>query len=421
MKSARPKVMHELCGRPLISWVVDQACAVDPKRVIVVIGHGGDAVREHLAGHPEADLLRFVVQEPRRGTGHALQVCAEELGEDPGEVIVLYGDMPLLTGETIADLAEYRDVAGDGAMAILTSIADDPHGYGRIVRGADGAFERIVEEADCSDEERELAEVNTGVYAFPGRELLACLPRLGDANAQGELYLTDVAAMFVAEGREVVAVAIADPEEGSGINTLAQLAEARWTLQVRILEEHLANGVVIEDPATTYIDHGVEIGAGTLVLPCTVIRSGVRIGSGCEVGPFTHLRAGTVLEDGAEVGNFTECKQSVVGSGAKAKHLSYLGDARIGAGSNIGAGTIFANYDGREKHSTEVGEGAFVGSGTIVVAPNTIGPGATTGAGAVVTRGGGVGPGEVWVGVPARPIRTGGTRPEASEDPGEND
>jgi bifunctional UDP-N-acetylglucosamine pyrophosphorylase/glucosamine-1-phosphate N-acetyltransferase len=421
MKSARPKVMHALCGRPLIGWVVEQALALDPERVIVVVGHGADAVREHLADHPEAERLRFVVQEPQRGTGHALQVCAGELGEDPGDVVVLYGDMPLLTGETVGELGAAREAAGADAMAILTSVMDDPHGYGRIVRGSDGAFERIVEEADCSEEERAFAEVNTGVYAFPGRELLACLPRLGDANAQGEVYLTDVAAMFVAEGREVLAVPVADPDEGAGINTLAQLAEARWTLQVRILEEHLANGVAIEDPATTYIDHGVEIGPGTRVLPCTVIRGGVRIGSNCEVGPFTHLRVGTVLEDGAEVGNFTECKQSLVGRGAKAKHLSYLGDARVGAGSNIGAGTIFANYDGRAKHRTEVGEGAFIGSGTIIVAPNTIGPGATTGAGAVVTRGTQVGPGEVWVGVPARPLGGDGARSISSEDASQSD
>jgi bifunctional UDP-N-acetylglucosamine pyrophosphorylase/glucosamine-1-phosphate N-acetyltransferase len=421
MKSARPKVMHALCGRPLISWVVEQAFSLDPERVIVVVGHGADEVREHLADHPEAARLRFVVQEPQRGTGHALQVCGDELGEDPGLVIVLYGDMPLLTGETVAELAAARETAGEDAMAILTTIMDEPHGYGRIVRDEHGAFAEIVEEADCSEEQRSIVEVNTGVYVFGGRELLDCLPRLDDSNAQGEVYLTDVAAMFVADGRAVATLPLADHEEGVGINTLAQLAEARWTLQVRILEEHLANGVEIEDPATTYINHGVEIGAGTRVLPCTVIRSGVRIGAGCEVGPFTHLRAGTVLEDGAEVGNFTECKNSTVGRGAKAKHLSYLGDASIGAGANIGAGTIFANYDGRAKHRTEVGEGAFVGSGTIIVAPNTIGPGATTGAGAVVTRGAQVGPGEVWVGVPARPIGARGSETVSSEDASESD
>jgi bifunctional UDP-N-acetylglucosamine pyrophosphorylase / glucosamine-1-phosphate N-acetyltransferase len=206
----------------------------------------------------------------------------------------------------------------------------------------------------------------------------------------------------VRAGRRVEALEVGDPDEVIGVNTLTHLSEARWAIQARILQQHMDSGVWIEDPASTYIDHGVEIGVGTLVLPCTVIRAGVRVGAGCEVGPFTHLRSGAVLEDGAQVGNFTEVKSSRLGRGAKAKHLSYLGDADIGAGVNVGAGTIFANYDGVSKHRSVVGERAFLGSGTVVVGPNELGAGSMTGAGAVVTRSSGIGPGEIWVGVPAR-------------------
>ena len=406
MKSALPKVLHSLCGRPMLFWVIDQALALEPARIIVVIGHEGDQIRAAIeAENFDADI-RCVVQEPRLGTGHALQVCIPELGPDPGRVVVLYGDMPVLRSESIAELCEAMDDAGAEGMAIMTAVLEESRGFGRIVRadGGIGAFEAIVEERDCTEEQLEIAEGNLGVYAFPGKQLVEYLPQLSDDNAQNEFYLTDVVGMFVQDGRAVATVQIEDLDEGIGVNDLVQLSEARWALQVRILEEHLSNGVQIEDPSTTYIDHGVEIGRGTHVLPCTVIRAGVKIGEDCEVGPFTHLRVGTVLEDRAEVGNFTESKKSIIGSGSKAKHLTYLGDARIGKKTNIGAGTIFANYDGKDKHQTVVGDGAFVGSGTIVVAPNTIGDGATTGAGAVVTKGKGVGEGEVWVGIPARAL-----------------
>lgn len=210
--------------------------------------------------------------------------------------------------------------------------------------------------------------------------------------------------MADAGGRPVLPLVLEDAGEAQGVNDLGQLAEVRWQVQMRILEEHMAAGVRIMDPATTFIDHGVEIGCGTEILPCTVIRSGVKVGEGCEVGPFTHLRAGAVLEDTAEVGNFTEMKNSTLGSGSKAKHLSYLGDTRIGAKANIGAGTIFANYDGEKKHPTTVGDGAFIGSGSIIVAPNEVPAAATTGAGAVITRSAEMREGETWIGMPARKL-----------------
>lgn len=404
MKSARPKVLQPLCGRPMVAWVVDQALSLDPDRILLVAGHGAEDVEKALTATGQRARVTLVKQEPQLGTGHALQVCTQALGKDPGRVVVLYGDMPLLRTESLTELLRMHADRASGGVALMTAWPDDPRGFGRVVRAeneADGV-QKIVEERDASAAERDIAEVNLGVYCFDGRALLEALPRLKNDNRQHEYYLTDVIGMFVEKRLPAVAVELEDQEEAIGVNTLSHLAEARWALQVRILETHMANGVYVEDPATTYVDHGVEIGVGTKILPCTVIRSGVKIGAGCEVGPFTQLRTGTVLEDGAEVGNFTECKNSRVGAHAKAKHLSYIGDAEIGAKTNIGAGTIFANYDGVHKHRSIVGERVFVGSGTVVVAPNTIADGATTGAGAVLTRNAGVGRGEVWVGVPAR-------------------
>ncbi|MBL8859182.1 MAG: bifunctional N-acetylglucosamine-1-phosphate uridyltransferase/glucosamine-1-phosphate acetyltransferase [Planctomycetes bacterium] len=405
MKSAAPKVLHPLAGRPMIAWVVDQALALGPERVIVVVGHGAADVEKALAHAPQRERITFVRQEPQQGTGHALQCCLPALGKDPGVVVVLYGDMPLLRVESLGALLETQADAAAGGAAILTALPDNARGFGRIVRFEDGSVERIVEDRDATPAEKLIAEVNLGVYAFDGRELVAALPRLESKNAQGEYYLTDVIAMLVRAKKPVAAVELEDIEETIGVNTLADLAEARWVLQMRILEEHLENGVFIEDPATTYIDHGVTIGVGTKILPCTVIRAGCTIGKGCEVGPFTQLRAGTVLADGAEVGNFTECKNTRVGAHAKAKHLSYLGDAEIGERTNIGAGTIFANYDGVAKHKTKIGDNVFIGSGTVVVAPNTIPSGVTTGAGAVLTKNSAVQSDETWVGIPAKPLK----------------
>jgi bifunctional UDP-N-acetylglucosamine pyrophosphorylase/glucosamine-1-phosphate N-acetyltransferase len=403
MKTGWAKVMAPLCGRPLIAWVVDQALALNPKRVLVVVGYKADEVRKAIAGLDARGRIATVVQSEQRGTGHAVQCCLPELGANPGVVVLLYGDMPLLEPASLERLCAARETTGGGA-ALLTSQPADPRGFGRIVRDQGGDVQRIVEERDANADLKAIREVNLGVYAFDGRALVAMLPRLKNTNAQGEYYVTDVIEMFVREQRRVVAVDVADERETIGVNTLAHLSEARVALQQRLLEEHMAAGVFIEDPATTYIDWGVKIGAATRVLPCTVIRSGVTIGAHCEVGPFTHLRSGTVLDDGAEVGNFVEVKNSRLGSHSKAKHLSYLGDGQVGARVNIGAGTIFANYDGVAKHTTTVGDKSFVGSGSVLVAPCTLGEGAITGAGAVVTRNTHVPAGATWVGVPAKPI-----------------
>jgi len=404
MKTSLPKMLHPLCGRPMIAWVIDQALALDPERIVLVTGHSADEVaRAARDAAGDADLT-VVVQEPQLGTGHAVQVAAPALGDDPGCVVVLYGDMPLLSAETLDGLIAARADGGPFGTAVLSAFVDDPTGYGRIIRDGDDALQRIVEERDANPDERAVQEINLGVYAFSGEALLDALPRLSNENDQNEYYLTDLLEIFVKEGRPVEVCELLDEDEGHGVNTVAQLSHARFVLQMRILEQHMAHGVLIVDPATTYIDADVTIGAGTHILPCTYIHAGVVIGEHCEVGPFTQLRPGTVLKDRAEVGNFTECKNSTLGEGSKAKHLSYLGDAHVGANANIGAGTIFANYDGKKKHRTEVGDGAFIGSGTIVVAPNTVPAGVTTGAGAVVTRSAEPQEGETWIGMPARKL-----------------
>lgn len=408
MKSSLPKVLAPICGRPMVSWVVDEALALDPDRILLVVGHGRELVEAALEEHGQRKQVELVMQAEQRGTGHAVQMCMPALKGARGRIVILYGDMPLLRAATLRSLCEQQSASAPKGAAILTASPDDARGFGRVLRYGTGAkagqVEKVVEERDASPEIRAIREVNTGVYCFDAQGLLDALPRLATDNAQGEYYLTDCIGLFQAAGRPVVPLETTDLDEIIGVNNLKHLAEARWAVQMRILEQHLLNGVRIEDPATTYIDHGVTIGVGTKILPCTVIRGGVRIGAGCEVGPFTQLRPGTVLEDGAEIGNFTECKNAHIGGHTKAKHLAYLGDVSIGERANVGAGTIIANYDGVKKHKTAIASGAFLGSGTVVVAPNSIGAKATTGAGAVVTKNSNVGAGEVWVGVPARKL-----------------
>ncbi|MCA8975800.1 MAG: bifunctional N-acetylglucosamine-1-phosphate uridyltransferase/glucosamine-1-phosphate acetyltransferase, partial [Planctomycetes bacterium] len=372
-------------------------------------------------GETFADL-RFVDQGPPRGTGHAVQVALAELQDFDGDVLITYGADPLVRTETLAALVAMRGGDGGAPCSVLTGCVDDPTGYGRILRDDDGRFVGIREHRDCDEEELLIDEINVGFYCFDRRALAASIGDLGSDNAQGEIYLTDVP-IGMARSGEVPTLQLEDPSEMQGVNTLAELAIARSLLQERIMLEHLDNGVMIIDPATTWIDAGVEIGADTVIRPCTVIAAGCRIGSGCDIGPFAHLRAGTVLDDGAEIGNFVEAKNSHLGARAKAKHLTYLGDATIGPRSNIGAGTITANYDGRNKSKTTIGERCFVGSGTVIVAPSTLADGAMTAAGAIVRRGSELGPDEVWAGVPARLLKRRDAlgEPAAQPEPGKGE
>lgn len=401
MKSDRPKVAFEVCGWPMVRHVVEAARRVKADRIVVVVGHGREQVEKALKGVPGVE---YAVQAEQRGTGDAVKAGLKPLRGFEGTLLVLCGDVPLVRASTLKDLlAAHR--RRRAAASILTVMLDDPGAYGRVLRDEKGAFALIREARDCSDDERAVREINTGLMAFECDALRAALRAVRPDNSQGEYYLTDVPSILLRRGLRVQAVDCGTEDDVLGVNTLAQLAEASTRMRWRVLGELMADGVEIVDPATTFVDRGARIGRGTRVLPCTVIERDVVVGERCEVGPFSHLRPGTVLHDTAEIGNFVETKKAIVGAGAKAKHLTYLGDAEIGARTNVGCGTITANYDGKNKHRTVVEEDVHIGSGTVLVAPVRVGRGATTGAGAIVTAGRDVAPGDVVVGVPARSLR----------------
>jgi bifunctional UDP-N-acetylglucosamine pyrophosphorylase / glucosamine-1-phosphate N-acetyltransferase len=413
MKSRTPKVLHTLSGRSLLGHAIAAAGELAPERLVVVVGHACEEVSAAVtAAAPQADI---VLQEQQLGTGHAVRMVIESVGAMSGTVIVTYGDMPLLRGQTLGELAS-RHVAAGNAVTVLTARGDFP-GFGRIVRDIDGAFLRIVEERDATEAERGIDEFNSGCYAFDGALLADAIKRVTTDNSQHEEYLTDVVEILRGDGHPVGTVLAADPAEIRGVNDRVQLAQARRALNDRILRDWMLAGVTIIDPASTWIDVTVtigqdaEIGPQTQLEGATVIGAGAKVGPGClladttvgedavllhavcrqseigprvTVGPFAYLRPGASIADGAHIGTYVELKKSHVGPGAKVPHLTYVGDATIGAGSNIGAGTIFANYDGAAKHHTEVGENAFVGSNTVLVAPVTIGDGAYTAAGSAV-------------------------------------
>lgn len=395
MKSETPKVLFEICGRSMLAHSIEAARGVNPRKVVVVVGHGRETVIEAFS-HEEG--VEFVTQDPPRGTGDAVKVAMKAVPASADVVLVTYGDMPCLTSLTLQKLVQ---ALPPGGAALLTVTREEAHGFGRILRDPDGGFVGIREEKDCSPEERAVREVNVGVYAFDRRALARAITKIQPNNAQREYYLTDAVFEIAKHAGPIRLVEIEYEEEAMGVNSLSELAMARNIWQERILDEHLANGVVIEDPATAIIDLDVKIGRGTTVHPFTVLRRGVRIGENCEVGPFAQLRMGAELHDNAKVGNFVEVKKSTLGRGVKAMHLAYLGDTTIGERANIGAGTITANYDGKNKFPTRIGARAFIGSGTVLVAPSEVGDGAIVGAGAIVTKKN-VPAGEIWVGVPAR-------------------
>lgn len=401
MKSDKAKVLHEVCGRPMIRYVVDAVRGAGARTIVVVIGYGGDQVRGALESDPD---VQFALQEKQLGTGDAVRACRSLLEGYSGPALVLVGDEPLVRPDPLRGLLERRE-AEQAACLLGTAVVPDPTGFGRILRDSAGRFLRIVEERDCSPEERSIREINPSCYVFELPVLWDALAKLETNNAQGEFYLTDAPQLLLAMGRKVVALNALEPDDILGINTRQHLAQAHALLQARIQDRLMSEGVSVVDPRNTYIDGRAEVGRDTVIFPFTVITGRVKIGVGCRIGPFAHLRDGTVLEDAAEVGAFVELNRSHLESGVIARHLAYLGDAHVGREANIGAGAVTANFDGRVKSPTRIGSQALIGSGAVLVAPVTIGDGATVGAGAVVTRGRDVPPGGTVVGVPARPIQ----------------
>ncbi|MEV5824484.1 bifunctional UDP-N-acetylglucosamine diphosphorylase/glucosamine-1-phosphate N-acetyltransferase GlmU [Spirillospora sp. NPDC052242] len=416
MKSRTSKVLHELCGRSMLGHVLAAARGLEPERLVVVVGHRREQVVAHLGEHvPEA---RAVVQEEQNGTGHAVRMALEEIGAMDGTVVVTNGDHPLLRAETLADLVRTHEGEGN-AVTVLTTEMPDATGYGRMIRADDGSVEAIVEHKDASEAQRAVSEINVGMYAFDGSLLEDALKRVTTDNAGGEEYLTDVVAILRGDGHRAGAHLVADWIETQGVNDRVQLAQARRQLNDRILEAHMRAGVTIVDPASTWIDvqvtaepdaevlpgtqlHGTtHLGAGAKVGPgCTLTDTrvgaeavvanavcvGAEIGPEATVGPYAYLRPGTRLARKAKVGTYVETKNADVGEGAKVPHLTYVGDAEIGAGSNIGASSVFVNYDGVEKHRSVIGSHVRVGSDNMIVAPVTVGDGAYTAAGSVIVQ-----------------------------------
>ena len=400
MRSDKAKVLHEVCGRPMISYVVEAARKAGARTIIVVVGAGADQVRSALVDEPD---VAFAVQDRQLGTGDAVRSCRPLLENYSGPSFVLVGDEPLIRPEPLADLL-IRQREEAAACLLGTAIVPDPSGFGRILRDSAGRFLRIVEQRDCTPEEAAIAEVNPSCYVFELPGLWDALDRLDTGNAQGEYYLTDAPALLAGMGRKVLALPVLETDDILGVNTRQHLSQAHALMQMRILDRLMTEGVSVVDPRNTYVDGRCEVGPDTVILPFSVLSGRVKIGRGCRVGPFAHLRDGVILEDGAEVGAFVEASRSHLETGAVARHLAYLGDARVGAGANIAAGAITANFDGRTKSRTEIGAGAMIGAGSILIAPVKVGEDATVAAGAVVTKEHDVTAGQTVAGVPARPF-----------------
>jgi bifunctional UDP-N-acetylglucosamine pyrophosphorylase/glucosamine-1-phosphate N-acetyltransferase len=400
MKSERAKVLHEVCGRPMISYVVDAARGAGAQTIIVVIGYAADQVR--VCFQDEPDIL-FATQTEQLGTGHAVKVCRPLLADYHGSALVLVGDEPLLRPQPLTDLLNRHEI--DQAACLLgTAVMNNPMGFGRILRDSAGRFLRIVEERDCNPEERALKEVNPSCYVFKLPELWSALDQIGTSNAQGEYYLTDAPERLMNMGCKVIALNVLQADDVLGVNTRQHLALAGTTMQARIQDHWMTEGVTIVDPRNTFIDGRASIGPDTIIYPFTFITGMVKIGSACRVGPQAHLRDGTVLGDGVEIGAFVEIKDSQLGSGTIVRHLAYIGNSQVGEKANIGATAITANFDGVNKNATRIGDGARIGAGAILIAPVSIGTGAVVGAGTVVPRNQDVPAGQTVVGVPARKL-----------------
>mgnify|MGYP002772745141 FL=1 len=413
MRSEKPKVLHEVCGKPMVSHVTSQAAEAGADNIIVVIGHGADRVKNAI----DDGKLKFAVQSEQLGTGHAVKQAMGDV-PDEGGVFVLCGDTPLITADTLKGFADFHEKSGN-AVTVLTALFDDPFGYGRIIRAADGSLLRIVEQKDANDEEKAVKEVNAGMYCFDAAFLKENISKLSADNAQKEYYITDLIGMAVDSGAGAGAYTVSDADEIMGVNNRVQLAAAAKVMRRRIAEKHMLNGVTVIDPDNVYIENDVVIGNDTEIWPGVQLKGKTVIGSGCiigsetiienseigdgtdilksvikessvgsgtHVGPFAYMRPGSRVGSECKVGDFVELKNANFGDGSKAAHLAYIGDADVGEDVNVGCGVIFANYDGVHKHRSVVGDRAFIGSNSNLVAPVSVAEDAYIAAGTTVTR-----------------------------------
>ncbi|MCK2005786.1 bifunctional UDP-N-acetylglucosamine diphosphorylase/glucosamine-1-phosphate N-acetyltransferase GlmU [[Brevibacterium] frigoritolerans] len=413
MKSKLYKVLHPVCGKPMVQHVIDQVNQLQIEDIVTVIGHGAEKVQEQLG-----DSCKYALQEQQLGTAHAVMQAESVLSAKSGTTLVICGDTPLIKAETMKELIALHE-QGQAKATILTAYADNPAGYGRVLRGEGGLVEKIVEHKDASEEERYVKEINTGTYCFDNQALFSALKKVSNENVQGEYYLPDVIEILKEEGEVVTAFQSSEFEETLGVNDRVALSQAEQILRKRINEKHMRNGVTIIDPLTTFIEADVQIGQDTVINPGSFIKgksiigqdcligpnteiSNCEIGDGTEVlqsvvhessigsfvkiGPFAHVRPQSDIKDSVKIGNFVEIKKTVFGKGSKASHLSYIGDAEVGENVNIGCGSITVNYDGKNKYLTKIEDNVFIGCNSNLVAPVTVGEGAYVAAGSTITQ-----------------------------------
>lgn len=413
MKSKLYKVLHPVCGKPMVQHVIDEISKLHINKMVTIIGHGAEKVKSYIGNKSE-----YALQEEQLGTAHAVMQAADQLVDKEGITIVICGDTPLITAKTMEALFSQHEQTSASAT-VLTASAEDPTGYGRIIRNQNGQVERIVEHKDATDEERKVKEINTGTYCFDNKALFAALKNVSNDNAQGEYYLPDVIEILRDQGGTISAFQTESFEETIGVNDRMALSEAERIMRQRINSEHMKNGVTIIDPTNTYISDGVEIGSDTVIYPGTVLEGKTRIGSDCQIGPhshihhcnvadhvkiehsvveeseigsgviigpYAHIRPQSTILDHAKIGNFVEIKNTTFGQGSKASHLSYIGDAEVGENVNIGCGSITVNYDGKNKHLTKIADDVFVGCNSNLIAPVAVEKGAYIAAGSTITK-----------------------------------
>ncbi len=382
MNTQLAKVLHEVCGRPMLAYVLDACQKAGVSKIYAVVGFSAEQVQQRFSGYND---IVWVRQQEQLGTAHAVMCCKEYLKDFEGQTLVLCGDGPLIRAETLKTLVQKHKI-GQPAVTLATAVLDNPAGYGRIIRDAYGNIQGIVEDSDCTSEQLAIKEVNPSYYLFNNKILFEALEKIKPDNIKKEYYLTDALSLIIETGHTVVAITAVRPEEAMGVNSRRELSVASKIMQRRIQQELMENGVTIVDPDTTWIDARAKIGQDTVIEPFTYIQGEVKIGQGCRVGPFAYLRSGTVLEDEVILGVFTEVKNSTLADGVRARHHSYIGDASVGRNVNIGAGSITANFDGKKISRTNIGNNCYIGSGSILVAPLELKDGSHISAGTVVSQ-----------------------------------